>query len=221
MIVSHFEYQYGVGVEYKALEMLELARARDMRLDSGYVRLVFFHRLGLFARDHATASSCATCGHHGRAHRPRADHGRSTRYLAQRTRTAVVINTGSEEAVYTFRAPDDGFHRHGAATPPAEGATRPPRAASRLSAKWSDRAARPGLGAGDCLTLPPRADDGLRRKEALRAGMDADLLIFDPKRFATARVSQSAARDAAPTFVLSSIQRNRRRKQPRNRRDGR
>ena len=37
MIVSHFVYQYGVGVEYEALEMLELARDRgvDMRLDSG------------------------------------------------------------------------------------------------------------------------------------------------------------------------------------------
>lgn len=37
MIISHFEYQYGVGIEYKALEMLELARDRgvDMRLDSG------------------------------------------------------------------------------------------------------------------------------------------------------------------------------------------
>ena len=48
MIVSHFEYQYGVGVEYKALEMLELARARR-----GYASgqrhvqgLLFFHRLG-------------------------------------------------------------------------------------------------------------------------------------------------------------------------------
>ena len=43
MIVSHFEYQYGVGVEYKALEMLELARARgvDMRLDLSLIHIWF------------------------------------------------------------------------------------------------------------------------------------------------------------------------------------
>ena len=37
MIISHFEYQYGVGVEYEALEMLEVARQSgvDLYLDSG------------------------------------------------------------------------------------------------------------------------------------------------------------------------------------------
>ncbi len=42
------------------------------------------------------------------------------------------------------------------------------------------------------MTLLPRADDGAQAQGgASRAGMDADLLIFDPKRFATARISPS------------------------------
>ncbi len=123
MIVSHFEYQYGVGVEYKALEMLELARARrDMRLDSG---MVFFHQALCQAVTELRAGhpSCATCVITGGTSALVPDQARSARHLAQRTRlAAVVINTGS---VYTIPALPMVFHRHGAATPPAEGA--PPR----------------------------------------------------------------------------------------------
>ena len=116
MIVSHFVYQYGVGVEYKALEMLELARARgvDMRLDSGMYKDwcssigsalfepvtmrdngIELRHLRVITGEHIGLVPDQALYEHLRAAHPC---------------DAVVVNTGSEEAVYTIQrgiAPDE------------------------------------------------------------------------------------------------------------------
>lgn len=216
MIVSHFEYQYGVGVEYKALEMLELARARgvDMRLDSGMYK-----------------DWCSSIGSALFEPVTMRDNGIELRHL--RVITGEHIGLVPDQALYEhLRAAhpcdagggqhgqrgsrlhhsalpdDDGFHRHGSYAP---GEGHPQIAGSfprylrkmvieRGELSWEQAIAH--------TTLLPAQTMGFGRKGRIRAGMDADLLVFDPETICDHADFPGLGRpDAAPEgirFVIVS-----------------
>lgn len=109
MIVSHFVYQYGVGVEYEALEMLELARDRgvDMRLDSGmykdwcsYIGSALFEPVTM--RDNSIELRhlrVITGEHIGKV----PDQALYEHLRTEHPNDAVVVNTGDEDAIYTIQ----------------------------------------------------------------------------------------------------------------------
>ena len=187
MIVSHFEYQYGVGVEYKALEMLELARARgvDMRLDSGMYK-----------------DWCSSIGSALFEPVTMRDNGIELRHLR--------VITGSEEAVYTIQrypmtmvSTDTGSYAPGEGHPQIAGSF--PRYLRKMviergELSWEQAIAH--------TTLLPAQTMGLGRKGRIRAGMDADLLVFDPETICDRADFPGLGRpDAAPEgirFVIVS-----------------
>lgn len=216
MIVSHFEYQYGVGVEYKALEMLELARARgvDMRLDSGMYKDwcssigsalfepvtmrdngIELRHLRVITGEHIGLVPDQALYEHLRAAHPC---------------DAVVVNTGSEEAVYTIQrypmtmvSTDTGSYAPGEGHPQIAGSF--PRYLRKMviergELSWEQAIAH--------TTLLPAQTMGLGRKGRIRAGMDADLLVFDPETICDLADFPGLGRpDAAPEgirFVIVS-----------------
>ena len=216
MIVSHFEYQYGVGVEYKALEMLELARARgvDMRLDSGMYKDwcssigsalfepvtmrdngIELRHLRVITGEHIGLVPDQALYEHLRAAHPC---------------DAVVVNTGSEEAVYTIQrypmtmvSTDTGSYAPGEGHPQIAGSF--PRYLRKMviergELSWEQAIAH--------TTLLPAQTMGLGRKGRIRAGMDADLLVFDPETICDRADFPGLGRpDAAPEgirFVIVS-----------------
>lgn len=216
MIVSHFEYQYGVGVEYKALEMLELARARgvDMRLDSGMYKDwcssigsalfepvtmrdngIELRHLRVITGEHIGLVPDQALYEHLRAAHPC---------------DAVVVNTGSEEAVYTIQrypmtmvSTDTGSYAPGEGHPQIAGSF--PRYLRKMviergELSWEQAIAH--------TTLLPAQTMGLGRKGRVRAGMDADLLVFDPETICDRADFPGLGRpDAAPEgirFVIVS-----------------
>lgn len=216
MIVSHFEYQYGVGVEYKALEMLELARARgvDMRLDSGMYKDwcssigsalfepvtmrdngIELRHLRVITGEHIGLVPDQALYEHLRAAHPC---------------DAVVVNTGSEEAVYTIQrypmtmvSTDTGSYAPGEGHPQIAGSF--PRYLRKMviergELSWEQAIAH--------TTLLPAQTMGFGRKGRIRAGMDADLLVFDPETICDHADFPGLGRpDAAPEgirFVIVS-----------------
>lgn len=214
MIISHFEYQYGVGIEYKALEMLELARDRgvDMRLDSGMYKDwcssvgsalfepvtmrdngIELRHLRIITGEHIGLVPDQALYEHLREAHPC---------------DAVVVNTGSEEAVYTIQrypltmvSTDTGSYARAKAI-------RRSRAVSRaICAKWSSSAAN---SAGNRPFITRRSSPRRQWASAARgASARAWTRICSsstPKPSATARISPaSAARTPRrKVFVLSS-----------------
>ena len=192
MVISHFVYQYGVGVEYQALAMLEEARNEglDVHLDSGMYKdwcstvgsalfepgimrangIELWH-LRVITGEHIGAVPDAELLLHLRAKHPQ---------------DAVVVNTGDQEAVYaiaryplTMISTDAGAYRPLEGHPQIAGSF--PRylremVRERGELTWEQAIYK--------ATLLPAQVFGLKGKGCLSPGCDADLLIFDPKTIA-------------------------------------
>ena len=189
MIVSHFVYQYGVGVEDEALAMISRARAEgiDMQLDSGMYKdwcssvgsalfeehnmtdnSIGYDHLLMITGEHIGEQPDAQLLHHLRTAHPH---------------DAVVVRTGLQEAVYTIaRHPltmistDAGAYSPGEGHPQIAGSF--PRflremVRERGEVSWEDAIRR--------ITLLPAQVFSLSRKGRMTPGCDADLVIFTPK----------------------------------------
>lgn len=188
MVISHFVYQYGVGVEEQALDMIHRARARgvDMQLDSGMYKdwcsgigsalfepsimkdngIELYH-LRVITGPHLGSLPDRQMYVHLREEHPC---------------DSVVVNTGDQEAVFiiqrdplTMVSSDTGAYAPGEGHPQIAGSfprylremVRENRGLAWEKAIWH-------------ITLHPAEVFGLEKKGRLRAGCDADLVIFDP-----------------------------------------
>lgn len=210
MIISHFVYQYGVGVEEQALEMIHAARARgvDMQLDSGMYKdwcssigsalfepkimadngIKLYH-LRVITGPHLGSLPDQQMYEHLREHHPN---------------DAVVVNTGLQEAVYTIQrdpltmvSTDTGAYAAGEGHPQIAGSF--PRYLKEMV-----REAR-GLSWEEAIrhiTLNPAQIFHLDSKGRMREGCDADLVIFDPETIAdTANYPGLGMPNAAPEGI--------------------
>lgn len=189
--ISHFVYQYGVGVEEEALELIDCARRSgvDVYLDSGmYTDWATHIGAALFDRklmeDNGISLSrvrVATGEHRGKLLTPALyDHMR-----ACHPDDSVVVFTGEEDAVYTIlRHPlampssDAGAYAPGEGHPQIAGSF--PRffhkmVTQRRELSWEEAIYR--------ATALPAQVFGLTGKGSMDEGADADLAIFEPDRF--------------------------------------
>ena len=214
MIVSHFTYQYGVGVEDEALGMVDRARAQgiDMCFDSGmYKDWCTSIGAAIFEPELMRANSIGFChlrmitGEHV---------GQTMDYrLFDHLRTAhphdaVAVFTGSQDAVFTIaRHPQCMISTDTGAYLPGEGH---PQIAGSMP-RFLRQMVREGRGvdwmeAIRRLTLLPAQVFGLEKKGRLCAGCDADLVIFDPERIADRADFPGTGRpDAAPEGIRTVI----------------
>ena len=188
MIISHFVYQYGVGVEEQALDMVHRARAQgiDMQLDSGMYKdwcssigsalfeptimkdngIELYH-LRVITGPHLGSLPDQQMYEHLREAHPC---------------DAVVVNTGLQEAVYTIqRDPLTMVSTDTGAYMPGEGH---PQIAGSFP-RYLREMVREGRGltwekAIRHIALYPAQVFGLERKGRMRQGCDADLVILDP-----------------------------------------
>lgn len=189
MIVSHFVYQYGVGVEYEALEMLELARDRgvDMRLDSGmykdwcsYIGSALFEPVTM--RDNSIELRhlrVITGEHIGKV----PDQALYEHLRTEHPNDAVVVNTGDENAIYTIQrypltmvSTDTGSYAPGEGHPQIAGSF--PRYLHKMVIERGELSWEQAI---YHTTLLPAETFGFSQKGRIRSGMDADLLVFNPE----------------------------------------
>lgn len=189
MIVSHFVYQYGVGVEYEALEMLELARDRgvDVRLDSGmykdwcsYIGSALFEPVTM--RDNSIELRhlrVITGEHIGKV----PDQALYEHLRAEHPNDAVVVNTGDEDAIYTIQrypltmvSTDTGSYAPGEGHPQIAGSF--PRYLHKMVIERGELSWEQAI---YHTTLLPAETFGFSHKGRIRSGMDADLLVFNPE----------------------------------------
>jgi len=192
LIVSHFVYQYGVGVEYEALSMLERARARgvEMHLDSGMYK-DWCSSIGsaLFEPEIMRANAIELS--HLRVitgeHLGECPDEALYRHLRERhPEDAVSVNTGDQEAVYaiarhplTMISTDAGAYRPREGHPQIAGSF--PRflremVRERGEVAWEEAIRR--------TTRLPAEVFGLEKKGRMRPGCDADVVVFDPETVA-------------------------------------
>ena len=214
MVVSHFTYQYGVGVEDEAIAMVERAREQgvDILFDSGmYKDWCTSIGAAIFEEELMRANSIGFC--HLRM--ITGDHiGQTMDYrLFEHLRTAhpndaVAVFTGSQEAVFTIaRHPlcmissDTGAYLPGEGHPQIAGSF--PRFLRQMvregrGVDWMEAIRR--------ITLLPAQVFGLEGKGRLCAGCDADLVIFDPEQIADRADFPGDGRpDAAPEGIRHVI----------------
>lgn len=188
MIISHFVYQYGVGVEDEALAMVERARRSgvDVWFDSGMYKdwcssigsalfepgvmrdngIELWHLRMITGEHIGEVPDMALYEHLREAH----------------PEDSVVVNTGDQAAVYAIaRHPlamvstDTGAYEPGEGHPQIAGSF--PRflremVRERGELTWEEAVRH--------ATLLPAQVLGLKKKGRMRAGCDADLVIFDP-----------------------------------------
>ena len=190
MIVSHFVYQYGVGVEDEAMAMVDRARGMgiDIVFDSGmykdwcssvgaalfepgimHANGIELHHLRVITGEHIGIVPDEELYVHLREHHPG---------------DAVVVNTGLQSAVYAIaRNPlcmvstDTGAYLPGEGHPQIAGSF--PRFLRELviergELSWEEAVAH--------MTSWPAQVLGIENKGRMRAGCDADLVILDPQR---------------------------------------
>lgn len=188
MIVSHFVYQYGVGVEENALAMVRRARNMgvDVELDSGMYKDwcssigaalfepgimrangIELHHLRMITGEHISVVPDEALYLHLREHHPH---------------DAVVVNTGDQGAVYTIQryertmvSTDTGAYKPGEGHPQIGGSF--PRyfremVRERGELTWEEAVWH--------TTLLPAQIFGLTKKGRMQMGCDADLVVFDP-----------------------------------------
>jgi len=192
MIVSHFVYQYGVGVEDEAMAMIDRARGLgvDIVFDSGMYKdwcssigaalfepgimrangIELYH-LRVITGEHIGMVPDQELYEHLRVCHPD---------------DAVVVNTGSQCAVYAIaRHPlcmvstDTGAYRPGEGHPQIGGSF--PRflremVRERAELSWEEAVWH--------TTLHPAQVLGFESKGCMRPGCDADIVIFDPETVA-------------------------------------
>ena len=192
MIVSHFVYQYGVGVEDEALAMIERARSRgiDMQLDSGmYKDWCSSIGAALFEPGIMRANGIElehlrmiTGDHIGMV----PDEALYLHLREQHPADAVAVFTGKQDAVYTIArwrdtmiSTDNGSYKPGEGHPQIAGSF--PRflremVRERGELTWEDAIRH--------ITLLPAQVFGFKQKGRMQMGCDADLVIFDPDTIA-------------------------------------
>ena len=192
MIVSHFVYQYGVGVEDEAMAMVNRARGMgvDVVFDSGmYKDWCSSIGAALFEPGIMRANGIElhhlrmiTGGHIGVV----PDEALYQHLREEHPGDAVVVNTGSQHAVYAIaRNPlcmistDTGAYLPGEGHPQIAGSF--PRflremVRERAEMSWEDAIVH--------VTLWPAQVLGFENKGRMRVGCDADLVIFDPDTIA-------------------------------------
>ena len=192
MIVSHFVYQYGVGVEDEAMAMVDRARGMgvDIVFDSGMYKDwcssigaalfepgimrangIELRHLRVITGEHIGVVPDETLYLHLREYHPN---------------DAVVVNTGSQRAVYAIaRHPlcmvstDTGAYLPGEGHPQIAGSfPRYLREMVRERAELSWEEAIPHM------TLLPAQVLGFEKKGRMQPGCDADLVLFDPETIA-------------------------------------
>ncbi|MBQ7885272.1 MAG: amidohydrolase family protein [Clostridia bacterium] len=189
MIVSHFVYQYGVGVEDEAMAMVDRARGMgiDVVFDSGMYKdwcssigAALFEpgimrangielgHLRMITGEHIGVVPDEELYTHLREHHPG---------------DAVVVQTGSQRAVYAIAknplcmvSTDTGAYRPGEGHPQIAGSF--PRflremVIERGELSWEDAIVH--------MTLWPAQVMGFEKKGRMQPGCDADLVIFNPE----------------------------------------
>ena len=210
MIVSHFVYQYGVGVEDEALSMIMDARARgvDMQLDSGMyshwcssVGSALFEKETMRENDIELRHLRVITGEHiGQS----PDWALLAHLREEHPQDAVVVMTGDPDAVYTIqRCPltmvstDTGAYKPGEGHPQIAGSF--PRYFRKMVREhrgltWEEAVRH--------TTLIPAQVFGLARKGRIRVGMDADVVVFEPDHLTDmAKFPGFGVPDAAPQGV--------------------
>ena len=207
MVVSHFVYQYGVGVEDEALAMVDAARARgvDMQLDSGMythwcssVGSALFEEKTMEENDIELRHLRVITGEHIGQSPDRAllDHLRT-----EHPHEAVVVMTGEPEAVYTIQrhpltmvSTDTGSYAPGEGHPQIAGSF--PRYFRKMVREhrgltWEEAVRH--------TTFIPANVFGLGNKGRMQVGCDADIVVFEPDHLTdTAKFPGLGKPDAAP-----------------------
>ncbi|MBP3655920.1 MAG: amidohydrolase family protein [Clostridia bacterium] len=214
MIVSHFTYQYGVGVEDEALAMVDAARAQgiDVWFDSGMYK-DWCSSIGAALFDESVMRENSIELHHLRMISGCHAGEQPDRALYEHLRVAhphdaVAVFTGSQEAVFTIaRHPramissDTGAYQPGEGHPQIAGSF--PRFLRQMvregrGVSWAEAIRR--------ITLLPAQAFGLERKGRLQPGCDADLVIFDPETICDRADFPGDGRpDAAPEGIAAVI----------------
>jgi len=192
MIVSHFVYQYGVGVEDEAMAMVDRARGMgiDVFFDSGMYKDwcssigaalfepgimrangIELHHLRMITGEHIGVVPDEALYMHLREQHPN---------------DAVVVNTGSQRAVYAIHrhecamvSTDTGAYLPGEGHPQIAGSF--PRyfremVRERAELSWEEAVRH--------TTLLPAQILGLDQKGRIKPGCDADIVILDPETIA-------------------------------------
>lgn len=214
MIISHFTYQYGVGVENEALDMLNRARERgvDMQLDSGMYK-DWCSSIGAALFEPKIMQDNGIELYHLRVitgpHMGSLPDRQMYEHLRQNHPCdAFVVNTGDQEAVYTIQrhpltmvSTDTGAYALGEGHPQIAGSF--PRYLKEMvrekrGLSWEEAIRH--------ITLQPAQVFGLHKKGRMRAGCDADLVIFNPQTVAdTADFPGLGHPNAAPEGIRAVI----------------
>ena len=192
MIVSHFVYQYGVGVEDEALVMIDRARGMgvDIVFDSGMYKdwcssigAALFEPGVMRANGIELSHLRVITGEHIGA---MPDQALYEHLRACHPHDAVSVNTGEARAVYAIaRHPlcmistDTGAYLPGEGHPQIAGSF--PRFLREMVRERAEMGWAEAIAHATCL---PADVLGFARKGRMRVGCDADLVVLDPETIA-------------------------------------